>query len=254
MCFALALILASCGGPSESRIGEGVHVSGSHLPSDLQAMTASVVPPRGLVRLSTTLRLGPAGPLQSPVTVTIPLTRAAPAADVVVVATTESRSGPWTYLSARLSSDRKSVSFTATHFSWYDVLGIDVETAFDEFKSAFLDGLDSDATMTVSQPSCSEQNQARSDGYSITSSTTDTVYWCFGMSSNDRVLTVVNDRHYPLQVAHPELSVLQGGSIDWAQLSSLSHWGSGQTTIIAPGDKVTYQVNVPAPGQGGIKT
>jgi hypothetical protein len=108
--------------------------------------------------------------------------------------------------------------------------------------------------MTVAKPTCSGEDQARSGGYSITSSTTDTVYWCFGMSANNRVLKIVNDRRYPLEVVHPNLSVLQGGSVDWAQLESFSHFGSGQNTIIAPGDQVTYQVNVPVPGQGGIQT
>ena len=98
---------------------------------------------------------------------------------------------------------------------------------FDEFKKAFLDGLDSGATMDVSKPSCTGEDQARMGGYSVTSSTTDAVYWCFGMSGSNRVLKVVNDRRYPMEVALPH-SVLQGGSIDWAQLSSLSFRISGR--------------------------
>jgi len=175
----------------------------------------------------------------------------------VVVATAETSSGPWSYLPAKLSKDRLSASFTTTHFSIATLFGDFIGATFGEFKKLFvqfINGLDSGATTTVTKPSCSGEDVARSNGYSIASSTTDAVHWCFGMSGTNRVLKVVDDRRYPMEVLHPNLSVSQGGSIDWAQLSSLSHFGSGQNTIIAPGDQVTYQVNVPTPGQGGIQT
>jgi hypothetical protein len=248
-------LLSACGSaPSEVTIGQGIRVKGSSLSPHLRATSTTVTPPTKLVALSPTLRLSPTGPLPSPVTVTIPLTVAVPTADVVVIATAEAPSGPWTYLPAELSSDRKSVSFTTSHFSWYDVFGLDVKSAFDTFKTAFLDGLDGGATMSVTQPSCSGTDQALANGYSVKHSTTDTVYWCFGMDGNHEVLKVVNNRRYPLEVAHPNLSVVQPGSIDWGQLASLSHLGSSQNSIIAPGDAVTYQVNIPNPGRGGIQT
>jgi hypothetical protein len=143
---------------------------------------------------------------------------------------------------------------TTSHLSFFEVLGLPVSGAVDLFKSDFLDQLDSGATMDVAKPQCQNENGARSGGWSITSSTTNTVYWCFGMSGTTHVLKVTDDRRYPLEILHPALTITQPGSIDWGQLSSLSHLGSGNYTILAPGDSVTYAAAVPPGGKGGIST
>jgi nucleoside 2-deoxyribosyltransferase len=77
------------------------------------------------------------------------------------------------------------------------------------FKSEFLDGLSSGATALAARPSCPGEQAAR-DGYSVQSSAGPTVYWCFGEdSSGERILRVVNNRPYPLEIQHPGLSPSQ---------------------------------------------
>lgn len=248
---AVVLLLAGC-----SQSTGSASVAGSHLPKALRVTTSSggSAAPSGLQQLSGMVEVTPTGPLVAPATITIHLTSPAPQGDAVLVRSSESEDGPWNWLPATLSTDRETVHLTTTHFSFFQVFGIDVGKAIDIFKRDFLDGFDSQATTDVGRPSCQGESVARSDGYTINSSTTNTVYWCFGMVGVGRVLKVTDDRRYPLQVLHPNLSVLDGGKIDAPQLSSLSHWGSGQSTIIGPGDSVTYQVNVGPGSQGGIQT
>jgi len=233
--------------------GADARITGESLPAHAEVSNSAVKPPAGLPALSRTVELRPSGPLKSPATVDLTLTAPAPRGEAVVVATSESAAGPWTYLSAKLAADRRSVRFITTHFSFFSALGIDVDAAFAAFKVDF-NGFDSGATMTVDKPTCTGEDSALSGGYAIRSSSTDAVYKCFGMRGANRVLTITDNRRYPMEVAHPNLSVAVPGSIDWAQLSSLSHLGSGNFTIIAPGDSVTYQVNVPSLGVGGIET
>jgi hypothetical protein len=114
-------LLSACGSaPSEVTIGQGIRVKGSSLSPHLRATSTTVTPPTKLVALSPTLRLSPTGPLPSPVTVTIPLTVAVPTADVVVIATAEAPSGPWTYLPATgsLFPSRRHTSRGTTSLVW----------------------------------------------------------------------------------------------------------------------------------------
>ena len=231
-------------------------VTGSHLPSalDVRATSVNSSPPSGLMTMSGVVEVTPTGPLPAPATVEIGLSHAVPGNVAVVARTAESKAGPWSYLPAVLSSNRQVARVTTDHFSFFQILGINISAAVDDFKKDFLDQLDAEVTMDVSKPQCQEQSGARSGGYSITSSTTNTVYWCFGLDGQSRILKVTDDRRYPLEILHPDLTVSQDGTIDWGQLSSLSHFGSGQYTILAPGDTVTYTVDVPPQSTGGIRS
>jgi hypothetical protein len=108
-------------------------------------------------------------------------------------------------------------------------------------------------TASASQPSCAGQAAARS-GYTVQSSAGPTVYWCFGLdSSGQRILRVVNNRLYPLEIQHPGLAVAEQPAIDYASLASLSHLLSGHLSILAPGAQIGYRVS-PAPGQAVAQT
>jgi len=256
-CATIALTAAACGSSSSHSIGDGVQLSGKSVPKHLVARRLDISPltvVSPLVALSSTFQLSPSGPLRTATQVTLPLSEAAPTGDSVVVATEETTTGPWSFLPATLSANRRSVTFITTHFSIFSVLGYDASTLIDTFESDFIDVLDSGATGTVSQPVCTGGNQARSDGYSIASSDTDTVYWCFGTSGQTRVLDLVDNRRYPLEIAHPGLTVADGGRIDYGQLSSLSHFGSGSYSILAPGGEITYSADVPVGTRAGIST
>jgi hypothetical protein len=239
------------------KLGSGVAVASSSLPAHAHASVATTPAtaiPTGLTSISPEYELTPTGPLSAPAIVRLPLTARLGADEGVLIAWEETSAGPWRYLPATGSSGASSVEFTTTHFSIFSALGFDLGAAAAQFKSFFLNEVDGGATTSVAQPTCSDQAQARADGYSIASSATDTVYWCFGESGGHRVLEVTNHRRYPLEVTHPRLSVIDRGQIDLAQLSSLSHLGSGSYTILGPGDEATFSVDL-SPGQvGGIQT
>jgi hypothetical protein len=93
--------------------------------------------------LSRTYRLSPSGPLAQPQTVRLPLTRQVPSGWAVIVATAETSGGPWSYLPATLSADRRTAIFTTIHHSVFTVIGEDVSGLLGFFKTQFLDGLSS---------------------------------------------------------------------------------------------------------------
>lgn len=223
--------------------------SSAGLPPHATVASASAVPQLSHVTVfSRTFRLSPSGPLARPQSVRLPLTRRVPLGWAVVVATAETSRGPWTYLPARLSQDRRTAIFTTAHHSLFTVIGEDVSSLLAFFKAQFLDGLSSGATASAGQPSCAGQSAARA-GYTVQSSAGPTVYWCFGMdSSGQRILRVVNNRPYPLEIQHPGLAVAEKPAIDYGSLASLSHLFSGHLSILAPGAKIGYRVNL-APGQ-----
>jgi len=245
------LVLCACGGAKKAA---PAMVTGSHLPSGLRVRVASAPSVPGGVVLSPVLRVTPTGVLASPATVHIRLDRAVPQGDIVIVRTAESAAGPWTVQRATVSRGGKTASIVTGHFSLLQALGFDLASALKAFKTDFIDGLDSGATQTVTKPSCGGQAAARADGYSIASNTTNTVYWCLGMQGSTRILKVTDDRRYPLEAFHPGLAVSNRGAIDWVSLASVSHWGSGKASIIAPGDTVTYTVDVAPGGQASLET
>jgi hypothetical protein len=124
------------------------------------------------------------------------------------------------------------------------------------FKSDFLDVIDSGMSDSFPQPSCAGGDTARSDGFSIASTWGSQVYWCFGMSGNQRILKVVNNSQYPIELAHPDLSVASEGGltgIAYDAQNLLNNHGGGYT-IAQPGEQVTYDVNVPVNTIGGVQT
>jgi len=269
-CILLALLSAGCDSTHKSKpsasesaatgkaIGAGVRIAASRLPVGVFASITTVASPAvsgGLELLSKTFQLGPSGPLPVRATITLPLISAAPAGEAVVVATRESTEDPWTYLSATLAASRTSVTFTTTHFSIFSVLGYDLDQLVATFKTDFIDQVDGGATTTVVQPTCASSRQATADGYyKRVASHTDTVLDCLGMSGSTVELKVVNNRHYPLEVLHPHMTVVDPGPIDYGALASLSHFGSGGYTILAPGDQATFGAVLQPGHAGGVET
>jgi hypothetical protein len=144
--------------------------------------------------------------------------------------------------------------FTTIHHSLFMVIGEDVTTLLRWFKAQFLDGLSSGATASATPPSCAGKAAAQSD-YTVQSTAGPTVYWCFGMdSTGQRILRVVNNRRYPMEIQHPALTVTEKPTIDYASLASLSHLISGRDSILAPGAQIGYRVSLPAGQKGGANT
>jgi hypothetical protein len=103
---------------------------------------------------SRTFQLPPSGPLQHPQTIRLQLTQRVPSGWAVVVATAESRRGPWSYLPARLTASRRTAVFITSHHSLFTVIGEDLRSLLRIFKTEFLDGLSSGATAQAVPPSC----------------------------------------------------------------------------------------------------
>jgi hypothetical protein len=240
-------------------IGAGVTARGQKSTAELratadpQAAAGSLSGGSELRIVSETFHLTPSGKLRAPLSVTLPLERKVPVGDAVVVATSERPNGPIQYIPASLDNTRTSATFTTTHFSFFTALEVDTEEMFQVFKSDFLDALDEGATTDVSQPTCSGTAAAEDAGYSVASSSSDTLYWCLGMSGATPIVNVVNNRRYPLEIVDARFQVISPGKIDWSQLSSLSHFDSKNVTILAPGDEVGFGAS-PLVGQNAAAT
>ncbi|MFI6099216.1 hypothetical protein ACIA8G_26995 [Lentzea sp. NPDC051213] len=211
---------------------------------DLGAATA---PTPEVHFLSNLYELSPSGPLPSPATATIRLQNPVLEGDVVVVARRQTSAGEWEYLPATVAQDRASVSFTTDHFSEFGLLGFDLGKAIDAFKRDFIDGLTGGLTQTADKPTCDNEQRARGDGYSVTSDSKDTLFWCLGAdNAGHRILKVTNNRRYPLLASHRGMDVIDN-AIDYGQLSSLSRVIAGDKAVIAPGATVAFNADL-SPG------
>ena len=247
--------LPSTAAAAPTEIGHHVVLDASKLPTGAKASILSDVklPGNGAVTaLSATYQLTPSGQLAVPTTVTLPLSRPAPAGDEILVATKEKASDPWSYLRGHLTTDRRAVTFQTDHFSIFGDIGISVAALASAFKTQFLDVIDSGMSASFPQPSCAGEATARSDGFSIASTSGSQVYWCFGMSGSQRILKFVNNSQYPMELAHPDMSVASQGLANDLQ-NLLNHYG-GSYTIAQPGEQVIYDVNVPVNTIGGVQT
>ena len=114
----------------------------------------------------------------------------------------------------------------------------DLQGAFAQFTGG--------AYSNAAPPACSGESQARQDGYSVSASSGNTVLWCYGMENGDLVVKVVNNRRYPLLVAH-RLPILGGssGGDAFQKASSLLNLGDA---LIYPRDETDFAGSV-NPGQ-----
>jgi hypothetical protein len=261
-CLAAAVV-AGCGSGSKSPAPRetvrntrvGVVVEGRDLPPKISIRRAGRVRsalPR-LPRISNTFEIRPSGPLSAPVVIRFPLTQVVPRGDVVIVATAESRNGPWRTLRGQLLVGRKRVLVHVQHFSFFSAFLLDVKSAFSTIKTTILDGLTSNFTAQAKPPTCGDESGAKKDGYEIASDSKDTVFWCFGLENGQRVLRVVNNRRYPLSVVHPGLAVLDAGSVHF-DLASLSRVISGKESIIFPRDTVVFSADLKEGTRAGVQT
>jgi hypothetical protein len=220
------------------------------------ADSGPVLPPSTLLTdLSDSYSLTPSGPLTHAATVTIPLPAPVPAGTAVIAATRETSTQPWSYLSATLDASRTAATFTTTHFSVFSIFGYDLKKLLTVFKTDFIDGLDDDATQTgITAPVCTNTAAAAGDGFHLTHSATDTIDWCLELdSTGHRTLQVSDNRPYPVEVAHTNMAVIRD-PFDPFVLSSLSHFGSGKLTIVAPGDTATFNADLSPGGSESIST
>jgi lysophospholipase L1-like esterase len=137
------------------------------------------------------------------------------------------------------------VTVTVTAFSWV-WLGVIRET-IGEVAGTIWHGLTADLFADAEAPVCTDEDDARDDGWTITSDDTDTVYWCLGVEEGQRTLTVVNNRRYPMILTYGDgMFVSTPPDLDTTLSDLLSTVTTrGRQVIVGPTESVEFLV---APG------
>lgn len=185
-------------------------------------------------------------------TVRFRLSRPLPKGYVLSGATRE-EGALWVPLPVRASANGRYATVHVHKLSDFIFFGINVSQALRTVKQNVIDGLLAGATSEASPPRCDSESQARENGFSIASDSGSAVYWCLGVENGKRVLKVVNNRRYTLDLNHPGLTVISPGSFH-LELASLARAGSGNATVLAPRDQATFGVGLKPGKSGGIST
>lgn len=230
----------------EKKLDQGVTISGNSkdLPKDPYAKKAAPNVPqppfKQMTAATDTLEIGPSGAYK-PMVIKFTLAKPVPQDSAVVVATnfTHQPNG-WQLVPqpATISQDRLQVQVTVDHLSWFKVLIAPIGEMVKELKQTFIDGMSSGVTAQGSQPSCSDKAGALSDGYSISSSSGNAAFWCFGKEGS-RTIRFDNNRRYPLELRLSGMRVKSAGkgSLDLAELARIGH------AIVMPHDTAVLTVN-----------
>jgi len=253
---AFALVTAGCGGTTE--LPKAKPPSSSPTPVDPSVVIEGVEPEDMVVTDATGTSPGvnlsfaspiytveTASPLTGPTQVQLLLDNALPRTVPIFVASRPAAGKPWTYQPGELMSDQRHVQFTTTHLSDFAVLVMDQEGALQSFQQDLRSRLDFSVNRKVKKPECEEPVEARKDGYTVISTKgRKTVYWCFGLENDKRVLRVVNRRVLPIQVAHPDVPVVPPAVATpkaWAPWAGVL---GDEATFLPPGRTVTYDVDL----------
>jgi hypothetical protein len=250
---AATLVIAGCGSSTPEQAGKPaspeISVPGKRITT--QSDVHPVVPSSAvayLTRDSQTVRVEPSGPLSHPAVIRIPLSEPPRSGALAVVLTSESPSGPWQVLPGTVTDDGRYVEATVQHLSYFSAFLVDWHAILQDLKGAFsqfTDGAYSNAT----GPACSGESQARQDGYSVAATSGNTVLACYGMENGNLVLKVVNNRRYPLLVAHglPITGGSSGGDV-YQKSASLLNLGDA---LIFPQDETDFGGTV-QPGRRAV--
>jgi hypothetical protein len=188
--------------------------------------------------------LAPAGPVDGTATVRLKLDNALPTSVPVLVGVREGAQDPWVFAQGRLSGDRKYVEFTATSLDQVGAVTVDVDGALASLQVDFASVLGGALVNAgVKKPRCAGSEEARKDGYSVSSWKRETVHWCFGMEGGKRVIKVTNRRLVPFEITHPDVGVLSAPRAARAWDSWVDVLGDSNT-VLSPGRTVTYDAEL----------
>jgi hypothetical protein len=238
--------------------GADITASGTAVPTKLKAEPAkSAIAPQFRNYKAPTKKwhitsITPSGKLPAPVQITLPLDHQAGKNDLVLVAVNHTHTADgWTYQSGTLTPDKRGITFTVTELSWFTPFWTDLVGMVTELKEQFIDGMSSDVFAEAKKPECSNEPQARADDYKISSDSKDTIYWCFGVENNQRIVKIVNRRHYPLEIKTSNLKVLSRGKfeLDLAQLANM-----GDHLVLNAGDEAKFAVSLNHDGKATVNT
>lgn len=229
-------------------IGEGIVVSGEKVPSDLEAKPSGIPMPEDLQvvdpanpwfeQLLPAIDIGPSGQLEAPMTIVLPLPRQVTDADTLVVLT-QSEGQPWRALPYEML-DGQHVKVVVGHLSLFTVFSAFKDKLLANLKDA-VDAASGGTFTSAEKPECADKAKFNADGYAISSRTSrDTVFWCYGFQGTDRVIKVVNNRRYPLEITTSGgLPVIDSGPVPFslAEIRRLGH------TVIMPREMMVFGVN-----------
>lgn len=195
-------------------------------------------------RDSQTVSITPSGPLEKQAVVKLRLNSPPQPGEVAAILTSESPNGPWQVLPGTVVDGGRYVEATVSHLSFFSAFLVDWHALLNDLEGAwnsFTDGAYSNA----SQPSCDNKSAATQDGYSTTVSMKGkTVLWCYGVENGRRVLKIIDNRRYPLLVAHG--LPLTGGSSSgdvFQRAASLLNLGDA---LVYPQDEADFSGTVAA--------
>lgn len=205
--------------------------------------TAGVENGENLDFVSPVYSLAPAGPLTDPVTVSIELDNALPTTSTLFVASRDSGTQPWSLQRGRLSPDYRHVEFQTSKLNEVGVLSLEVDGAVASLTSDVRAGLVTGINRTVKTSTCDNPGAALDNGYSVASSKSNTLFWCFGIENDKRIVRVTNRRLVPVQIVHPKVPVLTDPSpvpvwVSWAKALG------PVATFLPPGRTATYDADL----------
>lgn len=156
--------------------------------------------------------------------------------------------GPWSPIEAVVADGL--ARFSIEHFSWFDVVRVTSDFVRRVVQEVF-DGFTSEVFTSAPQPTCSDEDGARSDGWEVSSTGPDTLKWCFGLDGDGRFVKVVGNRRYPVALSAGEAWTAQPGRTPWA-LESFSEaaqvrWGAA-ATVLTSGEEATFRLGDLAEG------
>ena len=241
---------------TERPIGNDTTATGTGVPANIKSTRLKTPVPltnKSLVRSQGVVQqITPAGPLGAPLTLRFKLQhRVDPKHHAVFVATREDNRHTWTYPQAKIAKDGRSATVQATHLSDWWPFDIDLDAMTKDFEDNVLEATTGGMYLNVQQPTCKNEAAAKGDDFGITSSSGNTVYWCFGIEDGVRIVRVINNRSYPLQLSSTNMAVKTKPASQW----DARHMGQfGKWVYLMPGESVTYKVTAQRGQRATINT
>jgi hypothetical protein len=216
----VALVFASHRAGSRASDAGASSPTSSHSPASVIVEGANAVISLASVSIPTmsytasagpTVELTPSGPLPQPATLHFQLANPVPADQGVVIATSESGMGGWSFLPAILDGSRRVATLTVTHFSFFSPVKVLVNDLLSAFKSQFMDAFTGGLLRDVPAASCA--GDPATNGYGAISPRSSVVTWCLGYENGKNILRVTNQSRYPLELSHANLDVVEQPSL-----------------------------------------
>jgi len=146
-------------------------------------------------------------------------------------------------------SDQQHVEFKTTSLNQVGVLAVDLDGALANFRTDVRSGLASRPDRKAEKPACEDAAEgAREDGYSVASTKSKVLFWCFGLENEKRVLRVTNRKLVPVEVTHVNVPVVTEPPEVPAH-SLLSSLLEPERTLLAPGRTATYDADLEPKGR-----